>query len=314
VHVASAPLGDRVVVQSLAIADNQITVEMLTPAPERPALLPVAAGDAGVRTARRYVGTRSETSGLAESALAGTSWVWTMTQMNDGAVKSPVTEGVFTLTFGDDGTASATTDCNTFNGTYTEGADGVLVIDLPVATRMACPDGSQEQEFITDVTSISRYLVTEEGVLALLLPVDSGSMLFDPASTATSEAAASAADAATAPTTLPGTRWNWVQTQYGNDAVIAPPDPAAYVLSFSEDGTVNLQDDCNVVNGTFTADANGALTLDLQTSTFAACLPESKHDQFVLDLSGVASYLFQDDSLFLALKYDTGVMEFTPAE
>jgi heat shock protein HslJ len=314
VHVASAPLGDRVAVQSLAIADNQITVEMLTARPNDPLCCPSQPVTQVYELQDDTLVLVSETSGLAESALAGTSWVWTMTQMNDGAVKSPVTEGVFTLTFGDDGTASATTDCNTFNGTYTEGADGVLVIDLPVATRMACPDGSQEQEFITDVTSISRYLVTEEGVLALLLPVDSGSMLFDPASTATSEAAASAADAATAPTTLPGTRWNWVQTQYGNDAVIAPPDPAAYVLSFSEDGTVNLQDDCNVVNGTFTADANGALTLDLQTSTFAACLPESKHDQFVLDLSGVASYLFQDDSLFLALKYDTGVMEFTPAE
>gem|GEM_PF-715933 len=324
VHVASAPLGDRVSVQSLAIADNQITVEMLTARPNDPLCCPSQPVTQVYELQDDTLVLVSETSGLAESALAGTSWVWTMTQMNDDTVKSPATEGAFTLTFGDNGTASATTDCNTFRGTYTEGANGVLVIDLPIATRMACPDGSQEQEFIADVTSISSYLVTEEGVLALLLPVDSGSMLFDPASTATSEAAdvaadttdadATAADAATAPTTLPGTRWNWVQTQYGNDAVIAPPDPAAYVLSFGEDGTVNLQDDCNVVNGAFTADANGALILDLQTSTFAACLPDSKHDQFVLDLAGVASYLFQDGSLFLALKYDTGVMEFIPAE
>lgn len=324
-HIAGAPLGDRVAVQSLTIADNQITVEMLTARPNDPLCCPSLPVTQVYELQDDTLVLVSETSGLAESALAGTSWVWTQTQMNDDTVKSPATEGAFTLTFGDDGAASATTDCNTFNGSYIEGADGVLVIDLPISTRMACPDDSQEQEFIADVTSISRYLITEEGVLALLLPVDSGSMLFNPASDPMSDAAVDAdatdatgadaiSDAAATPTSLPDTRWNWVQTQYSNDAIVAPPDPAAYVLSFGADGTVNLQDDCNVVNGMFTSDADGALTIDLQTSTFAACAPESKHDQFVLDLAGVASYLFQDGSLFLALKYDTGVMEFTPAE
>ncbi|MCB0025232.1 MAG: hypothetical protein KDD91_19505, partial [Caldilinea sp.] len=64
---------------------------------------------------------------------------------------------------------------------------------------------------------------------------------------------------------------------------------------------------------TFTEGENGELTIDLQTSTMAACAPESLHDQFVLDLAGVASYLLQDGSLFAAIKYDTGIMEFAPA-
>ena len=304
-HIVSAPLGDRVAVQSLTISDNQITVEVLTARPNDPLCCP------SLLVTQRYelqddaLVLVEETTGLAESTLAGASWVWTQTQMSDDSVKSPATEGAFTITFGDEGAASVTTDCNIFNGTYTEGANGVLVIDLPISTRRACPDDSQEQEFIADLTSISRYLVTEEGVLALLLPVDSGSMLFAPVRDAGDAAAAAG---------LPDTRWSWVQTQYSNDAVIAPPDPAAYVLTFGADGVVNLQDDCNVVNGVYTYDENGALTIDLQTSTFAACLPESKHDQFVLDLSSVASYLFQDGALFLALKYDVGVMELIPAE
>ena len=45
----------------------------------------------------------------------------------------------------------------------------------------------------------------------------------------------------------------------------------------------------------------------------AACPPESLHDQFVLDLAGVASYLMQDGSMFAAIKFDTGIMEFAPA-
>lgn len=320
VHVASAPLGDGVAVQALAISDNQITVKMLTARPNDPLCCPSQPVTQVYALQEDALVLVSEASGLKDSALAGTSWVWTSTQMNDDTVKSPANAGAFTLSFGDDGAVSATTDCNTFDGTYTEGADGVLGIDLPISTRVACPDGSQEQEFIADLTSIDRYLITEEGVLALLLPVDSGSMLFDSASDAAdaivaiSEGAANPTASETLAMTLPDTRWNWVQTQYSNDVIVAPPDPAAYVLSFDADGMVNLQDDCNVVNGVYTYDENGALTIDLQTSTFAACLPESKHDQFVLDLSSVASYLFQDGSLFLALKYDTGVMEFIPAE
>jgi heat shock protein HslJ len=312
VHVASAPLGDRVVVQSLAITSDQIVVEMLTQGPDDPECCPTQVVTQVYALQEDTLVLVSETVATGESALAGTSWLWTQTQMNDGAVKTPATEGAFTLTFGDDGSASATTDCNTFNGVYVEEANGLLTIELPMSTFMACPDGSQEQEFIADVTSINSYIVTEEGVLALLLPFDSGSILFDPAPAAESDAGVT--DAPAAPASLAGTSWNWVQSQYGNDTVATPTDPTTYVLTFGDEGAVNVQDDCNVLNGTYTAGENGELTIDLQTSTFAACAPDSLHDQFVIDLSGVASYLFEEGNLFLAIKYDTGVMEFAPVE
>ncbi|MCB0025231.1 MAG: hypothetical protein KDD91_19500, partial [Caldilinea sp.] len=62
------------------------------------------------------------------------------------------------------------------------------------------------------------YIVTEEGDLALLLPFDSGSMIFTPGTgEATGEGAMTEepADdtAAEAPAAgLAGTAWNWVQT------------------------------------------------------------------------------------------------------
>ena len=317
VHVSSAPLGDRVVVQSLAIADNQITVELLTHGADDPLCCPTQATTQVYELQDETLVLVAETLTAADATLAGVNWVWLETQMNDGSLKSPVTAGLFTLTFGADGAASATTDCNTFTGTYTEGANGALTIDLPQSTRMACPEGSQEQEFISDVTSINGYIITEAGDLALMLPFDSGSMIFTPGAAEGTEAApgdSETMDDAVMPVALPGTSWNWVQTQYGNDTIAAPADPAAYVLTFGADGAVNLQDDCNVVNGTFTASESGQLTVDLQTSTFAACAPESLHDQFVLDLSSVASYLFEDGSLFIALKYDAGIMEFVPAQ
>jgi len=156
----------------------------------------------------------------------------------------------------------------------------------------------------------------------LLLPYDSGSILFDRAvaaaatndDAASEDAASDAPVAAEASPILAGTTWNWVQSQYGNDTVAAPAETADYVLMFGADGALTLQDDCNVVKGSYTEDARGALRIDLQTSTFAACAPDSQHDQFVLDLSNVASYLVQEGNLFIALKYDSGVMEFALAE
>jgi len=316
VHVASAPLGDRVVVQELSIDNNQITLTMLTQGPDDPLCCPsqivTQTYDLQGETLV-LVDEMTETAVAGESVLAGTSWTWGETLMNDGSVRAPATAGAFTLTFLGDGSVSATTDCNTFNGSFTEGSDGVrLTIAFLLSTAMACPDGAQEQEFIADVTSINGYIITDNEQLALLLPFDSGSMMFDPAEAASTDAAAQAV--MEMPTSLPGTTWNWVQTQYSNDFVAAPADPTAYRITFGADGTVNVQDDCNVLNGTYTAGENGELTIDLQTSTMAACPPGSLHDQFILDLSGVASYLIEDGGLFAAIKFDTGVMEFTPAQ
>lgn len=113
---------------------------------------------------------------------------------------------------------------------------------------------------------------------------------------------------------LPGTAWAWQGTAYGNDTVVAPVDPTRYVIEFGTDGTVNVQDDCNQLGGVYSVAGDTELIIELQTSTMAACAPESLHDQFILDLSGVASYLFEEGRLYVALRYDTGIMEFAPAE
>ena len=113
---------------------------------------------------------------------------------------------------------------------------------------------------------------------------------------------------------LPGTAWAWQGTAYGNDTVVAPVDPTRYVIEFGTDGTVSVQDDCNQLDGVYSIADDVELIIELQTSTMAACAPESLHDQFVLDLSGIASYLFEEGRLYAALRYDTGIMEFAPAE
>ncbi|MCS6826080.1 MAG: META domain-containing protein [Caldilinea sp.] len=326
VHVASAPLGDRVEVQQLSIVDDQITLTMLTLGPDDPICCPsqrVSQTYAWENEALVLVEESVETVSEATSPLSDVSWLWVETVFNDGTRITPETEGAFTLTFTPEGRVSATTDCNTFTGSY-RAEEGQLSIEFLISTAMDCPEGAQEQEFIADVAAANGYFITEDGRLALSLPFDSGSVIFAPSTGEETGEVAPAEDEATtetvageavaeAPTALPGTSWNWVRTQYSNGAIVAPADPTLYVLTFGEDGTVNVRDDCNVLNGVFTTDEEQRLTIDLQTSTMAACAPDSLHYQFILDLSATAFYSFQEGRLLIELKFDTGVMEFAPA-
>jgi hypothetical protein len=46
----------------------------------------------------------------------------------------------------------------------------------------------------------------------------------------------------------------------------------------------------------------------------AACPPDSLSDEYQRLLVDVVSYVFEDGNLYLAIKYDSGIMKFVPAE
>ncbi len=180
-----ALLGDRVQVNSMAIVEEMIYIDMLTAGPDDPACCPTQAvqrvyafQDGALQMVSETAATpaAAETSAPAAGELTASPWVWQQTQMNDDSVKQPATPGAFVLTLAADGLASATTDCNTFSGSYTTEGNQIT-IELPVTTMMACPEGAQEQEFITDLTSVISYLFAD-GDLVLELPFDSGGMRF----------------------------------------------------------------------------------------------------------------------------------------
>lgn len=104
--------------------------------------------------------------------------------------------------------------------------------------------------------------------------------------------------------------WQWVSftnpvEQYDIDT------PADYVLTFYEDGALTIVADCNTVLGEYTDDA-GALTITPGPSTLVACPPESRSDQFVQLLEGVARYFFEDGNLYIDLMADGGTLKFAP--
>ncbi|NIV29805.1 MAG: META domain-containing protein, partial [Anaerolineae bacterium] len=72
--------------------------------------------------------------------------------------------------------------------------------------------------------------------------------------------------------------------------------PENYVVTFNDDGTVNIKADCNNASGSYTV-AGSNLTIEVGPMTKAACPPESRSDQFVKYLGFAARYFFEDAQL-----------------
>lgn len=110
-------------------------------------------------------------------ALSESVWVWDKTLMNDDTTIIPQKSGAFSISFTKDGNVSGTTDCNGFSGTYTLSGEGVITFGPIASTKMFC-EGSQEQVFLNYLSTEQRVFFDEAGNLVLLLPYDSGSIIF----------------------------------------------------------------------------------------------------------------------------------------
>ena len=108
--------------------------------------------------------------------LGMTTWRWQRAIYNDGRVITLNKPESFTLKFNNDGTFSATTDCNSAGGKYAAG-NGVISFTEVFSTLMYC-EGSQESEFIQLLNNTSGYHFTSRGELVLDLKFDSGSVIF----------------------------------------------------------------------------------------------------------------------------------------
>jgi heat shock protein HslJ len=109
---------------------------------------------------------------------------------------------------------------------------------------------------------------------------------------------------------LAGGVWRWEEFQSSDDTLVKPENPEAYTLEFLPDGKLSVQADCNRANGIYKVDGS-LITLEVLAMTKAACPPGSLSDKYVEYLNNVVSYVFQDGDLYLALKFDSGIMKFT---
>jgi heat shock protein HslJ len=89
-------------------------------------------------------------------------------------------------------------------------------------------------------------------------------------------------------------------------------DPSRYTLEFLPDGRLAIGADCNRATGQYNREGSG-LTIALGPSTLAACPDDSQADDFLRYLEDVASFVIEDNTLYLNLRVDAGTMVFTPA-
>jgi heat shock protein HslJ len=112
----------------------------------------------------------------SKMTLGMKKWSWVSTQYSDDKKILPKNLSSFSITFKNDGTFSATTDCNGVGGEY-KATKNKIVLDKMISTLMYC-DGSQEAEFTKALSQVDSYMFTSKGELVLELKLDSGTMLF----------------------------------------------------------------------------------------------------------------------------------------
>lgn len=104
------------------------------------------------------------------------AWSWISTTYNNDTQVKPRDSKKFTVTFKDNGTFSATTDCNSVGGDYAVNGNKIS-FDKMISTMMYC-DGSQEGDFTKMLGEVSSYHFTSKGELIFDLKYDSGSAIF----------------------------------------------------------------------------------------------------------------------------------------
>lgn len=111
--------------------------------------------------------------------LTGVTWVWTGGEKIDGSSAAPHQgkEDEFTLTLNENGAVGVTTDCNLFSGYYLINNNSALGITLPISTKKACMQDSQETEYTDLVENTSSYDVSGD-TLILHWPDNRGYLSF----------------------------------------------------------------------------------------------------------------------------------------
>ncbi len=246
--------------------------------------------------------TAEGTGDVAGADLQATTWEW-VSQLDPMGQTTAADPTRYTIVFNSDGTANITADCNVATGTFL--TDGVnLNIEPGATTAAACPEGSQDQLFLTSLAGAESYVVEDEE-LFITLRGGAGTLIFR-----SSESAGSSGDAA-APA-LAGTTWEWVSTTTPTETITVS-DPTRYTVLFNADGTAGMMADCNGMGATYSAGEDGTLSVILGAGTLMACPEDSQADLFTGGMANATGYSFEGRDLVIELGDGAGTMRFRAA-
>ena len=181
-NVATTTLGDRVVINSLVIENNQVVADMLTQGPDDPmccATQQVVVAYELVDGELIEVALASAAGRAAEGGIVGVTWEWVESLYSDDTTVEVYDPSSYTLLLQPDGAVVLQVDCNRGGGSYT--LDGSqLTLDVAIMTRVACPEGTLSEVFMRDLSAAATYVMDGED-LVINLFADAGNMRFQSA-------------------------------------------------------------------------------------------------------------------------------------
>jgi len=104
--------------------------------------------------------------------------------------------------------------------------------------------------------------------------------------------------------------WQWselVEVEPSAQSVV--PDPENYTLVLWDDSTYSFEADCNMGSGSYTADAEGNLSLEPGPTTLAECGAESLYNQFISLLGSVTNFGLESGRLALLANEGKALMK-----
>ena len=336
-NVATTFLGDRVAINSLAIANNLVVVDMVTQGPNDPmccATMQVVnsyelQGNQLIQVSSETIGditATTPTTSTTESGIVGIVWQWVENTYSNDTQTTVPDPSQYTMALYPDGTVDLQIDCNRGGGTYT--LDGSsLTIDVATMTRMACPSGTLSEEFVQSLNAAATY-VMDGPDLIINMAMDTGNMRLQAGGPAEMPAAAvvepSSSEPVTPTVTQPaqtpvdpaaviGATWEWVGFTDPVNGTQEIATPERYTLRLLPSGTARIQADCNRGAGKYTVDGS-SIDLEVTTLTRAVCPPGSLSTDYVKYLNAAAVWFMQDGDLYFDLFADSGTMRFVKAE
>jgi len=119
-------------------------------------------------------GAMPPTLSVSSNDLTNRTWHWQRTQGDAGNVAASAPDR-YTLTFAGGGRVAVRADCNRGSGSYE--VNGTAMKMGPVAlTRMGCPAGTQDAEFVQTLVRVTGYSIADGELVLTLAPA--GSMRF----------------------------------------------------------------------------------------------------------------------------------------
>ena len=114
---------------------------------------------------------------VAASEIVGPVWQWQRTQLGGAPPVVAAAPERYTLSFQGGGRVNVRADCNRGSGSY-EVDNAQMKFGAIALTKMACPAGSQDADFLRMVINATAYAI-DRGDLVLTL-FDGASMRFRP--------------------------------------------------------------------------------------------------------------------------------------